>query len=52
MDDSGPMAPLILRELKVARGQLFSWAHQYEADILAGHITQQEAVRRYLRDVE
>ena len=52
MDESGPLAPLILRELKVARGQLFSWAQQYEADVLAGRISQQDAVQRYLRDME
>lgn len=51
MDESGPMAPLILKELQVARGQLFSWAQQYEADILAGRISQQEAVQRYLQSL-
>ncbi len=52
MDESGPMAPLILKELQVARGQLFSWARHYEADILAGRISQQEAVQRYLQGLE
>ena len=48
LDDGGALARVMLRELQLARGQLFSWLTQFEQPVLAGEITIEEAVQRFL----
>lgn len=51
MADSGPLAPLILNELRTARPRLYRWTVEYEAMILAEDITAETAVERFLGDL-
>jgi putative phosphoesterase len=44
----GALARLMLLELQRARSQLFSWALAYEAAVLAGELSMDEAVERHL----
>ena len=48
MTHSGPLAPLVLNELRTARPRLYRWTVEYEAMILAGDITAEAAVERFL----
>lgn len=49
MEESGAFAPLILNEFHTARSRLYQWAERYEAKVLAGEMTIQESVNRYLK---
>ncbi|MDX1415758.1 MAG: metallophosphoesterase family protein [Candidatus Promineifilaceae bacterium] len=44
----GPLAQLMLVELRRARGQIYHWASQYEAAVLKQEISIEESVRRVL----
>ena len=44
----GPLVPLMLQELRLARPLIGNWARRYEADCLAGRITVEASVRHYL----
>ena len=48
MDEAGPVALLIRDELAQARSNLFEWTRDYEAAVVAGHMTMTESVRRFL----
>lgn len=48
MDNSGAMARLIRVELRVARSQIAEWAHEYEKAVLAGELSLDESVTRFL----
>jgi hypothetical protein len=48
LDDGGPLAKLMLVELRLARSQLYGWTAAYERAVLAGELTVQDAVDRYL----
>ncbi len=48
VDEAGPLIQLVLIELRQARSQLFSWSALYQAQALAGQITMEESVRRFL----
>lgn len=50
LDEGGPMAQLMLVELRKAHGLIFRWASRYEAEVLAGRMTLEESVRGILRD--
>jgi hypothetical protein len=41
----------MLRELQGARSHLYHWALAYEAPLLAGELTIDESVDRYLRSL-
>ena len=46
--DGGALVRLMLQELRLARSQLFPWALDYEAPVLAGELTIDESVDRHL----
>lgn len=48
LEGAGPLARLILRELQLARGQIYSWAQQYERAVLAGELSLAQSVERFL----
>jgi predicted phosphodiesterase len=48
VEDAGPSALLIRDELAQARSNLFEWTRDYEAAVIAGHMTMAESVARYL----
>lgn len=48
MANSGPLAPLVLNELRTARPRLFRWTVEYEPRVLAGELTPEQAVREFL----
>lgn len=50
LDDAGPMAPLILDELRQARPRLGWWHRHYERSVAAGELTIEESVERLLDD--
>lgn len=50
LHDGGALAQLMLVELQRARSQLYQWALTYEAPVLAGQLTIDEAVDRFLAD--
>ena len=49
LDEGGPLALLILAELRTAHSQLYQWNARYEKALLAGDITMEESVREYSR---
>lgn len=48
MDESGPVATLILEELRSARPTLFTWSQRYQSAVLAGELSVEDSVRAYL----
>lgn len=48
--EGGPLAQLMLVELRKAHGLIFRWASRYEAAILDGTVTVEESVRGILSD--
>ena len=46
--EAGPIALLIRDELAQARSNLFEWARDYEAAVVAGRMTMAESVTRFL----
>jgi putative phosphoesterase len=48
IDEAGPLAKLVLIELRQARSQLFQWAARYQDRALAGEISMQDSVREFL----
>jgi predicted phosphodiesterase len=50
LEQGGPLAQLMLVELRVARGLIHRWAGRYEAAVLAGDISLEESVRLTLCD--
>jgi predicted phosphodiesterase len=50
LEDGGPLARLMLRELRLARSQLYQWALEYETAVLAGALSLEESVERFLRE--
>jgi len=47
--DGGPLAELVLAELKLGWPQLSGWFRQYEAGVLSGDISLDHAVAEYLQ---
>ena len=47
LDEGGPLAQLMLIELRSAHSQLFQWMARYEKPLLAGQITIEESVRQF-----
>lgn len=50
-EGSGPIAELILDELRTAQSRLFQWTAQYHDLILAGEITMAESTRDFLANL-
>jgi predicted phosphodiesterase len=48
LEEGGPLALLMLRELRYARSQLYQWASRYEAPLLAGKISIEDSVREFI----
>jgi hypothetical protein len=48
---AGPLAEIMLVEFQQARSHIHRWLYQYEPMVLAGEMTMEESVRRYLQDV-
>lgn len=46
--DAGPLVKLVRIELQQGSSQLFCWAARYQQSALAGEITMEQAVSRYL----
>lgn len=50
LEDGGALARLMLRELQLARSQLYQWALRFEEPVLAGQLTVSQSVERFLED--
>jgi putative phosphoesterase len=50
LDEAGPLAQLMLLELRKARGLIFRWAHHYETAVRNGDLTMEESVRRVMAE--
>jgi hypothetical protein len=50
LDEGGPLAQLMLVELRRAGGLIYRWASRYEKAVLAGEIGLEESVREVLCD--
>ena len=50
LDQAGPLAQLMLVELRRAGGLIYRWASRYQEAVLAGEIGLEESVRKVLRD--
>lgn len=48
LDEGGPLARLMLRELRTARSQLYQWALAYETPVLQRAMTIDQSVALYL----
>jgi len=48
----GPLAQLMLVEMRKARGLVHRWANRYESAVLSGQITLEESVRLALSDAD
>jgi predicted phosphodiesterase len=52
LDEAGPLAQIMLVELRRARGLIFRWAEQYERAVLEGDISIEESVKNILLEEE
>ena len=50
LDEAGPLAQLMLVELRRAGGLVYRWASRYQEGVLAGDISLEASVRSVLRD--
>jgi predicted phosphodiesterase len=48
LDEAGPLAQLMLIELRLARGLIFRWADEYEKAVIKGEISIEESVKNIL----
>ncbi len=48
LPEGGPIARLVLDELRTAQSRLFQWMAEYQQPILAGQISIEAAVNRFL----
>ena len=48
MAEAGPLTRLIWVELRQSRSQIAEWAQAYEPEVMAGHLTVEESVTRFL----
>lgn len=52
LDEGGPLAQIMLVELRRSRGLIFHWARQYQEAVASGEISLEESVRRVLQEKE
>ncbi len=50
LEQGGPLTRLMLRELQIARGLIYSWAQMYEQAVLRGELGLAQSVEQFLRD--
>jgi len=50
--DAGPLAEIMLLELRQARSHIHRWIAHYEPLVLAGELTMEESVQRYLQTIK
>lgn len=50
LDEGGPFAKVMLRELQLSRGLMGPWMHQYHDTVLSGKIEIETAVSRFLAE--
>ncbi|MFO7662897.1 MAG: metallophosphoesterase family protein [Chloroflexota bacterium] len=50
LEEGGPLAQLMLVELRKAHGLIFRWASRYEEAVLTGRMTLEDSVRQLLTD--
>ena len=50
LDEAGPLAQLMLVELRKSRGLMFRWGERHYEQVMAGQISIEESVRDILRD--
>lgn len=48
LDEGGPLARLILIELRTGRSQLFQWSARYDQAVRTGEISLEESVQQFL----
>jgi predicted phosphodiesterase len=48
LDEGGPLARLMLRELQFAQSQLYSWMVRFEQPVRSGELTMEQAVEQFL----
>lgn len=51
LSETGPIARLVLYELRHAQSIMHGWTEAYQTDIMVGHITVEESVDRFLTDL-
>jgi putative phosphoesterase len=51
IEDAGPLATLVLRELKLAHSQLGEWVSRYQKRTLTGEIPMRQAVAEFLESL-
>lgn len=49
LDEGGPLTRVMLRELQIASGLIYSWAKEFEQPVLSGEITIEQSVERFLQ---
>ena len=47
LDEAGPLARLMLVELRTAHSQLYQWTARYEKAVLAGEISMEQSVQEF-----
>ena len=52
LEKGGPLAQIMLVELRRARGLIYHWASQYEQAVTGGEISLEESVKRVLQEKE
>lgn len=52
LEQGGPLAQIMLVELRRSRGLIFHWARQYQEAVAAGEISLEDSVRRVLQEKE
>ncbi len=50
LEEGGPLAQIMLVELRKARGLIFRWASRYQEAVMAGQMSLEESVRLVLCD--
>jgi len=50
LEEAGPLAQLMLLELRRAGGLIYRWAHRYQDAFLAGEIEMEDSVREMMHD--
>jgi predicted phosphodiesterase len=48
LDDGGGLARVMLRELQISSGLIYTWAKRYEQNVLDGLLTVDQSVERFL----
>jgi len=49
MENAGPLAALVMRELKLAHAQLGDWVNRYQSRALTGEISMRQAVAEFIK---